>query len=124
MTNKYTLSAPVRFAVDVITATVMSLVLLFGGSQSGIVTPTFTWVTGVLVLTGLCLGFLFWRYSIGDGQGLIRPRLSRYPLILFVIGILIFSSLWVGFVPPVYGNDLVYGVLTMVWTSFILLYTV
>lgn len=123
MTNAFSLSDPAQFAVDVIAVAVVSLALLFGGTQSGIVTPTFTWVTGSLVLTGLCLGVLVWRYSLGNEQGVLGSRLSGYPLVLFLIGILTFGILWMGFVPPAYGSDLVYGVLTLVWTTFVLSYT-
>ncbi|ELY48764.1 hypothetical protein [Natronolimnohabitans innermongolicus] len=122
MTNERTLSAPGQLIADVIAVAVVSLALLFGGTQSGMVTPTLTWVSGVLVLGGLCLGFLFWRYSLGNEQGVFRPRLSGFPLALFLIGILSFGILWLGFGPSRYDGDLVYGVLALVWTAFGLSY--
>lgn len=120
MNETSSLLAPVRFAVDVIALAVVTLVLLFGGTQSGIVTPTFTWVTGVAVSAGLCFGFLFGTYSSGNERESVYSGLGGYPLVLFLIGILAVGVFWVTLVPPVYGSDLVYGVLAMIWTAFLL----
>ncbi|GAB7018874.1 hypothetical protein [Halostagnicola bangensis] len=120
MNKTPTLSSPVRFAVDTIALTVASVVLLFGGTQPGIVTPTFTWVTGALVFAGLGAGVIVWNYSATNGVGLARPQFSRYPLVLALAGTVLFGLLWVAFVPPAYGADLVYGVTTLLWTTYIL----
>lgn len=122
MNNTPTRSVPVRFAVDALALAVLSLALLFGGTQSGIVTPTVTWITGALVSIGLCSGVAVWRYSAGTERDVLRPRLSGYPLALAIIAVLVGGLLWVAFVPPVYGADLVYGVLTMAWTAVALSY--
>ncbi|RQG95206.1 hypothetical protein [Natrarchaeobius chitinivorans] len=122
MGNTVSPSNPVRLAIDVIVLVVLSLVLLFGGTQTGIVLPTFTWVTVVLVSVGFCSGFLFWRYSTTTERGLISVHLSGYPLVVALIAIFVFGLLWIAFVPPLYGDDLIYGLLTQVWTVFVLMH--
>ncbi|WP_440766550.1 hypothetical protein [Natronorubrum sp. DTA7] len=113
-------SSPVRFALEALALAVLSAVLLFGGTQSGIVVPTLTWVTPVLVTAGIGSGVLFWRYSTNSGQGLAHPRLWGYPLVAELLGVVAAGALWIAFVPPVYGRDLVYGVLALAWTAFVL----
>ena len=113
-------SALGRFAVDAIALVVLSLVLVLGGTQSGILTASFTWVTGVVVFGGLGAGVLLWSYSADTGPGLSRPRLSGSRLVAGVLGILGAGVLWVAFVPSVYDSDLVYGVLAGCWTTYLL----
>ncbi len=113
-------SSPVRFALEALAIAVLSAVLLVGGTQSGLVVPTFTWVTTVIVIAGIGLGVLFWRYSTDSEQGLFHPRLSGRTLVAGLLAVVAGGALWVAFVPPAYGADLVYGVLALAWTAFVL----
>ncbi|SDL04952.1 hypothetical protein [Natronorubrum texcoconense] len=113
-------SSPVRFALEALALAVLSAVLLLGGTQSGVVVPTFTWVTPVLVIAGIGSGVLFWRNSTDSGRGFFHPRLSGYSLVAGLLGVVVGGALWIAFVPPAYGADLVYGVLALAWTVFVL----
>ncbi|OVE83683.1 hypothetical protein [Natronolimnobius baerhuensis] len=120
MATHRSLSRPVRFALEAAALAILTAVLLLGGTQSGFVTPTLTWVTPVLVIAGCCSGVLFWRYSTDSEQGLFHPWLSGPTLVAGLLAVVTGGALWVAFVPPAYGTDLVYGVLALAWTAFVL----
>ncbi|WP_440772536.1 hypothetical protein [Natronorubrum sp. DTA28] len=113
-------SSPVRFALEALALAVLSAVLLVGGTQSGLVVPTLTWMTPVMVIAGIGSGVLFWRYSTDRVRGIVHPRLSGNGLVAGLLTVVAAGALWVAFVPPVYGRDLVYGVLALAWTAFVL----
>ncbi|NGM68895.1 hypothetical protein G6M89_07700 [Natronolimnobius sp. AArcel1] len=119
MTAYAALSSPVRFALEAAALAILTAVLLVGGTQSGLVVPTMTWVTPVLILAGCGLGVLFWWSSTDSDQGFVHPRLSGRTLVAGLLAILAGGALWITFVPSAYGADLVYGVLALAWTAFV-----